>query len=284
MNTKIAVEWRKGPIRGSVSTTAGIISAAIMRGSGKSEGACFSTDGSQARLEVTVQAEDGKDLRSILVKIDTPEHPFSFFLRDVSKAYPIYIPAYGVAVTQAHDNRTYEQIELDVKAMNLVTELQHIENEPEETFANAAAHARELASQTWLGLSRDIRIFGVGFRGVGGEERLWDWVQPRFHGFEAKLPENEDKPVCYRYMLGRGVGCVEGVSRRLEDGSLPILHASIQDNDVVYDTVSFVSYESSPLNADTLRGTHYLAADGFGHFHMLTEEQTALRNGFFRRR
>ncbi len=277
MNTKIAVEWRKGPIRGSVSTTAGIISAAIMRGSGKSEGACFSTDGSQARLEVTVQAEDGKDLRSILVKIDTPEHPFSFFLRDVSKAYPIYIPAYGVAVTQAHDNRTYEQIELDVKAMNLVTELQRIENEPEETFANAAAHTRELASQTWLGLSRDIRIFGVGFRGVGGEERLWDWVQPRFHGFEAKLPENEDKPVCYRYMLGRGVGCVEGVSRRLEDGSLPILHASIQDNDVVYDTVSFVSYESSPLNADTLRGTHYLAADGFGHFHMLTEEQTALR-------
>ncbi len=277
MNTKIAVEWRKGPIRGNVSTTAGIISAAIMRGSGKSEGACFSTDGSPARLEVTVQTEDGKDSRSILVKIDTPERPFSFFLRDVSKAYPIYIPAYGVAVTQADDDRTYEQIELDVKAMNLVTELQRIEDEPEENYENAAAHTRELASQTWLGLSRDIRIFGVGFRGVGGEERLWDWVQPRFHGFEAKLPENEDKPVCYRYMLGRGVGCVEGVSRRLEDGSLPILHASIADNDVVYDTVSFVSYESSSLNADTLRGTHYLAADGFGHFHMLTEEQTALR-------
>ncbi|QTH41977.1 hypothetical protein J4772_31445 [Cohnella sp. LGH] len=277
MDVNIAVEWRKGPSRGTVSTTVGTINAAIVRGSGKSEGACFSTDGSPARLEVTLQTEDAKDLRSILVKIDTPEHPFSFFLRDVNKAYPIYIPAYGVAVTQADDDRTYEQIELDIKAMNLVTELQRIEVEPEETFANAAAHTRELASQTWLGLSRDIRIFGVGFRGVGGEERLWDWVQPRFHGHEVTLPENEDKPVCYRYMLGRGVGCVEGVSRGLEDGSLPILHASIQDNDVVYDTVSFVSYESSPLNADTLRGTHYLAADGFGHFHMLTEEQTALR-------
>ena len=277
MDVNIAVEWKKGPSRGTVSTTVGKINAAIVRGSGKSEGACFSTDGSPARLEVTLQTEDAKDLQSILVKIDTPEHSFSFFLRDVNKAYPIYIPAYGVAVTQADDDRTYEQIELDVKAMNLVIELQRIEVEPEESYENAAEHTRELASQTWLGLSRDIRIFGVGFRGVGGEERLWDWVQPRFHGHEVTLLENEDKPVCYRYMLGRGVGCVEGVSRRLEDGSLPILHASIQDNDVVYDTVSFVSYESSPLNADTLRGTHYLAADGFGHFHMLTEEQTALR-------
>ncbi len=277
MDVNIAVEWKKGPSRGTVSTTVGKINAAIVRGSGKSEGACFSTDGSPARLEVTLQTEDAKDLQSILVKIDTPEHSFSFFLRDVNKAYPIYIPAYGVAVTQADDDRTYEQIELDVKAMNLVIELQRIEVEPEESYENAAEHTRELASQTWLGLSRDIRIFGVGFRGVGGEERLWDWVQPRFHGHEVTLLENEDKPVCYRYMLGRGVGCVEGVSRRLEDGSLPILHASIQDNDVVYDTVSFVSYESSPLNADTLRGTHYLAADGFGHFHMLTEEQTSLR-------
>jgi len=277
MDKKFAIEWKKGPIRGSVSTTAGMISTAILRGSGKSEGANFSADGSPTRLEVTVETEDAKSSQAILVKIDTPEHPFSFFLRDVNKVYPIYIPAYGVAVTQAEDDRTYEQIELDVQAMNLVTELQRIEDEPEETFENAAEHTRELASQTWLGLSRDIRIFGVGFRGVGGEERLWDWVQPRFHGFEAKLPENEDKPVCYRYMLGRGVGCVDGISRRLEEGSLPILHASIADNDLVYETVSFVSYESSPLNADTLRGTHYLAADGFGHFHMLTEEQTALR-------
>lgn len=277
MNARFAIEWKKAPIEGAVTATVGTVVTAIVRGSGRSEEAIFSTDGGPARLEVTIETEDETGLQGILVKIDTPDHPFSFFLRDVNKAYPIYIPAYGVAVTQAEDDRTYGQIERDVKALNLVTELQRIEDEPEETYENAAEHTRELASQTWLGLSRDMRIFGVGFRGVGGEERLWDWVQPRFHGFEAKLPENEDKPVCYRYMLGRGVGCVDGVSRRLEDGSLPILHASIVDNDVVYDTVSFASYESSPLKADTLRGTHYLAADGFGHFHMLTEEQTALR-------
>ncbi|MFC3802568.1 hypothetical protein [Cohnella sp. GCM10012308] len=277
MKAKIAVEWKTGPIEGNVTATAGTLVTAIMRGSGKSEGNRFFTDGNPVRLEVTLETEEANRFPAILVKIDAPQYPFSFFLSDVNKGYPIYIPAYGVAVTQAEDDRTYDQIELDIKAKNLVTDLQRIEEEPEESYENAAAHTRELASQTWLGLSRDVRIFGVGFRGIGGEERLWDWVQPRFHGFEAKLPENEDKPVCYRYMLGRGVGCVEGISRRLEDGALPILHASISDNDVVYDTVSFVSYESSPLNADTLRGTHYLAADGFGHFHMLTEEQTALR-------
>ncbi|MCU6711200.1 hypothetical protein M6D81_21125 [Paenibacillus sp. J5C_2022] len=277
MDAKFAVEWKKGPSRGSVSTNYGTVSTAIIRGIGEAEGSSFFTDGSSIRLEVTVRSEDLQGAQAILVNIDTSEHPFSFFLRDVNKAYPIYIPAYGIAVTQAEDDRTYEQIQHDVKSLNLITDLQRIDDEPEETFASAAAHTRELASQTWLGLSRDVRIFGVGFRGIGGEERLWDWVQPRFHGFEVRLPENEDKPVCYRYMLGRGVGCVDGVTRRLEDGTLPILHASIADNDVVYDTVSFVSYESSPLNADTLRGTHYLAADGFGHFHMLTEEQTALR-------
>ncbi|MDI4647060.1 hypothetical protein [Cohnella hashimotonis] len=277
MKAKIAVEWKIGPIEGAVTTTAGSLATTIVRGNGKSEGDRFSTDGNPVRLEVTVETEEPNRLPAILVKIDTQQHPFSFFLSDVNKGYPIYIPAYGVAVTQAEDDRTYEQIELDIKAKNLITNLQRIEEEPEESYENAAAHTRKLASQTWLGLSRDVRIFGVGFRGVGGEERLWDWVQPRFHGFEAKLSENEDKPVCYRYMLGRGVGCVEGIARRLEDGTLPILHASISDNDVVYDTVSFVSYESSPLNADTLSGTHYLAADGFGHFHMLTEEQTALR-------
>lgn len=277
MDAKIAVEWKKGPSRGIVSTTFGTISATIERGSGMTDGLRFSTDGSPARLELNVHSEDSKESQAILIKIDTQEHPFSFYLRDVNSVYPIYIPAYGVAVTQVDDDRNYEQIERDIKAKNLITELQRIEEEPEETYDNAAGHTRELASQTWLGLSRDIRIFGVGFRGVGGEERLWDWVQPRFHGHEVTLPENEDKAVCYRYMLGRGIGCVEGVTRRLEEGSLPILHASITDNDIVYDTVSFVSYECSRLNVETLRGTHYLVADGFGHFNRLTEDQTAQR-------
>ncbi|MCD9023794.1 hypothetical protein [Cohnella silvisoli] len=278
MTASFALEWKKGPSRGNITVTDGSVSrGTVTRGNGKFSEEGFSTDGGQTRLEVTVNLEESKGSAATLVTIDAAERPFSFFLRDVSEKYPIYIPAYGVAVTRSEDARTYDQIENEIRANNLLTDLQQIEAEPEESYDNAASHTRELACQTWLGLSRDMRIFGVGFRGVGGEERLWDWIQPRFHGHEVTLPENENKPVCYRYMLGRGIGCVDGVTRRLEDGTLPILHASIEDNDIIYDTVSFVSYESSPLNAETLRGTHYLAADGFGHGHMLTEEQLKQR-------
>lgn len=274
MIASFAIEWKNGPSLGNINVTEGdVVKGIIVRGEGKFSEEGFSTAGGSVRLEITIELADTEESAAALVMIDTAENPFSFFLRDVSGQYPIYIPAYEVAVTHSEDARSYEQIEQEITALNLRTDLQQIEADPEENYLNAANHTREIASQTWLGQSRDMRIFGVGFRGVGGEERLWDWVQPRFHGYEVTLPENDDKPVCYRYMLGRGIGCVEGVTRRLEEGTLPILHAVITDNDVVYNTISFVSYESSRLNAQTLRGTHYLAADGFGHGHMFTETQ-----------
>ncbi|WP_256756853.1 hypothetical protein [Cohnella sp. WQ 127256] len=274
MIASFAIEWKKGPSFGSINVSEGeVVKGTIVRGEGKYSEKGFSTVGGPLRLEITVDLADADESTATLVMIDTGENPFSFFLRDVSGQYPIYIPAYEVAIIRTDDARSYVQIEQEIKVLELRTDLQQIEAEPEESYENAANQSREIASQTWLGLSRDMRIFGVGFRGVGGEERLWDWVQPRFHGYEVTLPENDDKPVCYRYMLGRGIGSTEGVTRRLEDGTLPILHATIMDKDVVYHTVSFVSYENSRLTAETLRGTHYLAADGYGHGHMFTEAQ-----------
>lgn len=101
----------------------------------------------------------------------------------------------------------------DIQQLDQMTVLQTIELEPEESYEEAARHTRNHPTLTWLGLSRDIRIFGVGFRGVGGEERLWDWVQPRFHGFEVTLPEHNDKLVRYRFLMGRGIGCDERIAQ-----------------------------------------------------------------------
>ncbi|RED56526.1 hypothetical protein [Cohnella phaseoli] len=272
------MEWKEGPVDGTIAVDGGtVIHEAIVKGSGTISQGSFAIDGRAARLTISVDLSSRAANKKPIVTVSTDNHPFSFFLLDVHEQYPIYIPAYGVMVTEQTDERSYEQIERDTHAQGLLNQLQKIEAEPEENFENAAACTRDLPAQTWLGLSRDIRIFGIGFRGVGGEELLWDWVQPRFHGFETALTELEDQAVRYRFMLGRGIGCVENISRRLEEGVLPILHSTIVDDDITYRTVSFASYESNPLNEQTLRGSHYLVADGYGFGHMLNEEQTAKR-------
>jgi hypothetical protein len=202
-----------------------------------------------------------------ILTIADKEHPFSFFLRDVRKEFPIYIPTYGVIVTTAEDQRTYGEIEQAVRARASQTKLQQIENEPEESFESAAANTRELSCPTWLGLGRDMRIFEVG-------ERL-ESVKPRFHGTEVPLPEALDKPVQYNFLMGRGWGVVDKISRRLDEGVLPILHGTLVDDDVTYELTTFVTLESTPLTAQNVQGTHFLVADGHGGGHMFTKEQQA---------
>lgn len=277
MDRHVAIEWDYGQVEGRIHVFGGKwVAGSIVRGKGALLGNEFSihSDG-PCRLELRIETNEPDDKAMVTVAAEL--RPFSFFLRDVQASYPIYIPAYKVAVTEGRDERSYVQIAQSIQARGLLTNLQKWNMEPEESYAEAAIHTRSLPSQTWLGLSRDIRIFSAGFRGVGGEEKLWDWVQPRFHGFEAPLPENNNKPVRYHFLLGRGIGCEENVSRRLEDGSLPILRAEIVDNDIQYHCTSFVSYEQSPLTEQTVKGTHYLIADGYGHGHMLTEEQNKQR-------
>ncbi|MBO0862343.1 MAG: hypothetical protein J2P21_28365 [Chloracidobacterium sp.] len=204
---------------------------------------------------------------STIVTVATKTDPFSFFLRDVSKRYPIYLPSLGVIVTEIEDRRSYEEIERDVRSTNRLTGLQQIESQPEESFDEAARVVRKLSVQTWLGLSRDMRIFAVG-------ERL-DWIQPRYAGRLAQLPEFQDKPVRYNFIIGRGWGAVENISRRLDDGVLPILHGTVIDGGINYHLTTFVALEKSPLTLQTLRGTDYLVADGYSAGHMFTKEQQA---------
>jgi hypothetical protein len=258
---RIAIAWcpASDPPQGEIAVANGTI---------ESEARFAAPAAGPYRLELQVTgSETPYGASATVLSVKSARSPFSFFLRDARRDHPIYIPEYGVAVTEAADRRSCEAIARDIRGKGLRTKLQQVAAEPEESFANAAANTRSLSCQTWLGLSRDIRIFGVG-------ERL-DWIQPRFHGNEVPLPEAADRPVRYNFLMGRGWGAADHITRRLEDGVLPILEGKLVDDDITYALTAFATLESSPLRADTVRGTHYLVADNFGHGHMFTPPQKA---------
>lgn len=268
----VAIVWKNGPVSGSISVRNGQLGAVnITTGDGTVDGDRFSIS-SQGPCRVDVVIEDarvepGSD--QTLVAIRTDKHAFTFFLRDVCSLYPIIIPAYGVVISDAADTRDYAQIKRDISSRGLQTELEKIESEPEECWETAAAHTRPLTCQTWLGLSRDVRIFQVGVNDVAG---YWGWVQPRFHAREVTLAELEGKGAWYDFTLGRGSGCEVDILRWIEDGTLPILHSTARDGDVVYSITSFVTTEWTVLTARKLRGTHFLVADGYAGA-LMTEDQ-----------
>jgi hypothetical protein len=259
---RVAVVWKEGGARGEVQVARG----SVVRGGPFECGAA-----GPCRIELEVegpQSAYGKD--ATLVTIGSARNTFTFFLRDATREFPIYIPAYGVVATSGEDSRSYADIVDAIRAPGRQTMLALIDSEPEETFEAAAASTRNLKVQTWLGLGRDIRLFAVG-------ERL-DWIQPRFHGHEVTLPEAGNKPVRYNFLAGRGWGPSDEITRRLEDGALPILHGRVVDDTITYDVTAFVGLESSPVSAGTVRGTHFLVADGFGHGHMFTPEQQKMHD------
>ena len=271
VSRRIAIEWRNGQPQGEVAITGGTIgSLRVARGEGAVEagGRFRAARQGPFRLEAGVQGSEAKyGPGSAILTVSGRPEAFSFFLRDVRREQPVFLPAYGIAVTDASDPRSYDEIAAAVRARQLRTKLEQIAAEPEESWDGAAAGTRRLSCQTWLGLSRDMRIFGVS-------ERL-DWIQPRFHGREVALPETDDKPSRYNFLMGRGWGSLDVISRRLEDGVLPILKGTLVDDDVTYDLTAFVGLEAQPLTAQTVRGTHFLVADGHGNGHMFTSGQQA---------
>lgn len=250
----------------------------VARGTGDVEGGrfTFTRDGSCRLLMTVADAGNHPGAEATIVTVREKRHPFSFWLRDVTRDHPILIPGIGVVVTEGSDPRSYAEIEAAVRGRGTQTNLQRIESEPEETFENAAQHVRTMTCETWLGLSRDMRIFAMQFRSMA---HRWDWIQPRFHGMDVKTSDTPEKPdqsptfLKYGFMIGRGMGATEQLTRRLEDGVLPILHATLVEEEVHYRTIAFATLEKRPLVAKNVRGTHFLVADGHGHGHMFTEEQ-----------
>jgi hypothetical protein len=282
---QIALLYKTGQRTGTISILHGEIESGRIvsrEGSIPMHNGRFSVIGA-SRLELDIiNANLDIGAHSSIVTIQS-DKSFSFFVRDVCQEYPIYLPLFDAIVTDTEDRRDYEEIVKVLKSRGLLTNLQKIDNEPEESYEAAAQHTRELSCPTWLGLSRDIRIFEAGYRGNsvtnkswGGNSdtgTLWDWVQPRYHGEAVRISEGQDQPVSYQYLLGRGLGCEYQISRRLENGVLPILNSRLIDGETIYETTAFVSYERTSLTPDSLKGTHYLVADNYGMNHMFTEEQ-----------
>jgi hypothetical protein len=260
---EIALRFRDGGESGRVEVERGTL-ARVNGVANRSEFQCPA----QIPGSVTI-AVDGDSSeygsRSTIISVAGSRHPVTFFLRDVSRRCPILIPAYGVAVTEAGDPRSYAEIASDIRGLGLKSKLQQIAEEPEESFDAAAGQVRDMPCPTWLGLSRDIRIFSVG-------ERL-DSIEPRDHGVGVGLPETGDKPVTYNLMLGRGWGAREDIARRLEEGCLPILHGTITDESVTYALTTFVTLESSALTRASVRGTPYAVADHYSLGEMTSPEQ-----------
>ncbi|MFA5203128.1 MAG: hypothetical protein WC708_01875 [Lentisphaeria bacterium] len=275
MTTKVTIAWDQGPVKGGIAVRHGRFRGAkLLQGRGTVTGAAFAGAGSgPIRLEVTVdQVQLAAGAFATTVSLQTGANPFTFFLRDVTREQPIFIPAYGVAVTTADDPRSYAEIAAAIRRRHLRTVLQTLEGEAEESFEAAARHTREMWVPTWLGISRDSRLFEINFPREGVPENT---LKPLWRPGGTTPEELENKPLDFRFVLGRGVGCANTVSRRLDDGVLPILHALITDDDIRYDCTAFASLEKQPLTAATVRGTDYLCADGRLCGFMFTPEQQA---------
>ncbi len=268
MKSSVTVVWSAAPA-GSVSVDRGQLLGLRASEGGQAVGAEFHFPGNSAgRITLDVEGVAAGDETGTLVTIHSPRRTFTFRLGDVNRDYPIYLPTDGTAVLPGDDARSYADLAAAIAARGLHTKLETIAAAPEENFAHAAATTRQMKLETWLGLSRDERIFRV-------DDRL-QWIKPRFAWRESKLPENDNKPIVYEFQFGRGWGVRDDTTRRLEDGVLPILHGHIGDEDVAYDVTLFTSLERSPLTAATLRGTPYLVADFNSAGHMFTPAQQAV--------
>jgi hypothetical protein len=268
----VAIVWEGGKPAGTVAVSHGeLASARVVVGTGRAERDTFAFQSvGECRLELDIgDARLGEGSGATLVHVRTATNPFSFFLRDVDAKTPIVIPAYGVAVTRADDRQTYEELAARV-GRGRRTVLEQIELEPEESYGDAAARTRSMQVPTWLGLGRDARIFEVR---IGEPGQRDDVIAPKIAGTGVSIDEVKEGQLRYSFAIGRGRGSRDAVTRSLDEGVLPILHANVDEDDVQYRVTAFVTLETSPLTAETLRGTASIVADGFAAGPMFTPAQ-----------
>lgn len=261
MEKKVKVLWKNPRQQGSVA----------LRNAGRvTEISCpGAADGSFATgegvLYVTV-ADAMLKLGSFATIVTVrAENDFSFFLRDIRRDCPVYIPEYQVAVTEGDDPRGYDEIVSAIHAGGRKSKIQQMESAPEETFEAAASHNRDMAVPIWLGLSRDVRIFEGRIHTLSNLGYSLDTIQPMYHSTPIHLDAVPNEPIRYDYFAGRGVGCRREITRRLEKGVLPILNVYNVDDEIRYHQQMFVTLEQSELVRENVHGTHYLVADRYAN-------------------
>jgi hypothetical protein len=286
----ISILWKKRKVAGFLQSKYGEISGIEYHkcaGDADAENKTFDlSSDSECRLNVSINKYSLKrGAFSTILSLHTGDNGFSFFLRDINKKYPVYIPEYKVIVTDADDKRSFDKIVENINSTKGFSRLEEYKQAPEESFENAAQSTRDMKCVTWLGISRDIRIFEAGSRltsGMNSNDNVymfasdpWDWVKPKYHKDYVTVPELGDKSISYNYFAGRGLGCIQGLERWLEEGILPVLNARHTDDDVFYESKMFVTLENNTLTEDRVEGTNILVADHYSSASMLTEDQKA---------
>ncbi len=273
MKTKtIALEWNSGPVQAELTVIHGQLqSARIVNGKGRvSENGQIHADG-PLRVECRItdaQLHPGAFATRLAVA-GTP-HAFTCFVRDINRDQPIFIPAYGIVVTESNDRRSYAEISEDITRRGLLSKAQRIELEPEETYEHACQGNRNLMCPTWLGLARDMRFFEVGYDPKYG---FWGYVQPRYHSKLQAIPESGDKGYAIGFVVGPGDSCRYDITRCLEEGALPILRSTQREENVHYHLTAFCTLENRPLSANAVRGSEWAACYPNTGGNMLTPEE-----------
>lgn len=270
--------WAQGSVRGTLDVIHGRLDEMTLAGArDRVRGNAFEAKGAEpCRLELRVaEARTAHGALSTRVQVRTESASFAFFLRDVDAAHPILIPEYGVAVTRAGDPRTYAEIAEAVRVKGAPSVQQRIDAEPEETFEAAAARNRDMKCPTWLGLGRDMRFFEVG---VDEPMGYWGYVRPRYHSTLQRVPESDNKPYVLNFVVGRGAACRVEITRRLEEGGLPILRSVQREDDVHYHLTAFATLETQVLTPRAVRGSEWQACYPNTGGNMLSaEEREALK-------
>lgn len=228
LRQRIFIEWGTGTPSGNIDVRNGTLTKIeIVKGQGKADGNRFNfTSTQQARIAVEIDnVKNHLGSGATLVSVKTSTSPFSFFLRDVNTNFPIYIPSYSVVVLTGSDLRSYKEVQSNIQSRNLRTKLQKMESEPEASFEYAAKTTLVQSVPTWLGISRDYRIFEID-ENLPNAPKQANRITPKFAGSSMPLPGIGRNADSYFYVLGRGTGVEIKTIRRLEDGALPILHST----------------------------------------------------------
>jgi hypothetical protein len=264
---KIAVLFEEKNVKGKINIVNGSLGKLLTGKGGKTSGSEFQLL-SGGRLEIVLgEFSVKKGASPTIINVLTEKKPFSFFLRDVSAEYPVYIPEYGVAVTEASDKWEYAAVSVELASRKLKSDFDRYEEEPEENYQRAAAANLDQYCPTWLGLGKDMRIFRIGYHEGYG---CWGQVTPAYHSYGQKTPANGDADVKVDFYMGPGAACRRNIKRWLEEGCLPVLRSTQKEGEVDYNITAFATLERSDLKRENVRGSQWLASFANTGGNMLT--------------
>ena len=274
----VEVEWKT--VSGEVEIKAengSVASVKVLKGKGRVKGCSVKVSRpSCVRLRFEVQDPvTSPGPNSTIISVGNGANSFSFFLRDVNATSPIWIPEYQVVVLPDGVSLSYDEVVELIRSRNLVSKMDRIEQSEEASFEAAEKVTRNMSVPIWLGIGRDIRLFQIteelpdALSTYQADKTIVPMLSSSGLVDEGIYPD----PLSYNYSLGRGVGAYDNIARSLEEGVLPIYNSVTEDDDVVYQSKSFVTLEKSILCEENVKGTHYMISDNYSQGRAWTEPQ-----------